>query len=193
MQTEELNRWEERKRYQPRASTVSISVCIFTDLSLAQLWVPAYSLTLSTYVYICKCIYNVCIHSYICIFWECINISWFIWDHINWNMIHLMLGWLKISFRFFCKMFWKNPNEPLTNPIFWEIFQFKWLKTCHFEGILTTSSTKPSVGREDRAGTSVSLFNLRTSLEKKYIELFLWVLKKKRHHLYNIWGNVTLS
>lgn len=43
----------------------------------------------------------------------------------------------------------------------------------HFEGILTTFSIKPSIGREDRAGTSVSLFNLRTSLEKKYVELFL--------------------
>lgn len=43
----------------------------------------------------------------------------------------------------------------------------------HFEGILTTFSIKPPIGREDRAGTSVSLFNLRTSLEKKYVELFL--------------------
>ena len=50
----------------------------------------------------------------------------------------------------------------------------------HFERILRSFSTKPSMGREDRTGTSVSLLNIRTSLKKEISRIISLSPKKKK-------------
>lgn len=122
---------------------------------------------------LCICLYYICICIYMCVYSQLyLNIQ---------RMYELIyMGPYKLKY---C-----SPN------IFGNFSFSMIIYIYHFEGILRTFSTKPSMGREGRTGTSISLLNIRTSLKKEISRIIsLSPKQKERHHQYNIPGYVTFS